>query len=144
MVYFLQVSPAELCYIPRQLNSPLFDHNSSQYCQIRPLIEGPEPFVFIQGRRKANSLIRLMNLFDIIHTVVLIQYIYLLEISIIHNNYCGSYSLNIRTTCLGLNRPSSGLQDLNLYYATYVSIPRWDPILNCSVHNCFKTEDKEY
>jgi len=33
--------------------------------------------------------------FDIIHTVVLIQYIYLLEISVKHNNYCRSYSLNI-------------------------------------------------
>jgi len=35
--------------------------------------------------------------FYIIHTVVLIQYIYLLEISVQHNNYCRSYSLNIRT-----------------------------------------------
>ena len=37
---------------------------------------------------------------------------YLLEISVKHNNYSRSYSLNIRTTCFGLNRPSSGPQDL--------------------------------
>jgi len=51
--------------------------------------------------------------FDIIHTVVLIRYIYLLEISVKHNDYCISYSLKPRTTCFGLNRPSSGPQELN-------------------------------
>ena len=35
------------------------------------------------------------DFFYIIHTVVLIQYIYLLEISVKHNNYFRSSSLNI-------------------------------------------------
>ena len=136
MVCFLQVSPAELCYITRQLNSPLFDHISSQYCQIRPLIEGPEQFVFMQGRRKANSLIRLMHLFDIIHTVVLIQYIYLSEISVKHNNYCRSYSLNSRTTCFGLNRPFSGPQELNYVLCNIRVCVNYamGSHLHCSVH----------
>ena len=51
--------------------------------------------------------------FDIIHTVVLIRYIYLLEISVKHNNYCRRYCLNHRTTCFSVNRPSSGPQELN-------------------------------
>jgi hypothetical protein len=69
---------------------------------------------------------------------VLIQYIYLLEISIKHNNYCRSYSLNIRTTCFSLNWPFSGPWELNNICVNYTMGFH----LHCSVHNCFKTKDK--
>ena len=37
------------------------------------------------------------------------EYIYLLEISVKHNSYCRRHSLNHRTTCFGLNRPSTDI-----------------------------------
>jgi len=69
-----------------------------------------------------------MWIFLYIHTVVLIQYIYLLEISVKHNNYCRSYSLYIRTICFGLNRPSSGPQELNYVLCNIFVNTGWDPI----------------
>jgi len=69
----------------------------------------------------------------IIHTVVLIRYIYLLEISVRHNNYCRSFSLYIRTTSFGLNRSSSGPQELNYVLCNI--------FVNCCVWRIFLTNE---
>jgi hypothetical protein len=84
----------------------------------------------------------LLLIFDIIQTVVLIRYIYLLEISVKHNNYCRSYSYKIRTTCFGLNRPSSGPQGLNYVLCNIFVNYAMGSHLHCSVNNCFKTKIK--
>jgi hypothetical protein len=80
--------------------------------------------------------------FDIIHTVVLILYIYLLEISVKNNNYCRSYSLYITTTCFGLNRPSAGPQELNYVLCDIFVNYAMGSHFHCSVNNCFKTNIK--